>query len=237
MFAQGVDLTKTMFAIAAGKSDIAPDGRDPRLKHDAWIKNPAYKRLAQTYVATTQAVEKMIPDDLTSRKPAAGRTGRIDRHQRDGADQHGDGQPGGDRQDFRDRQRQLDQGARPLSLTISRTTAGCPGRSTRSRSKWAAISRSRRARWCCGTRLFELIHYIPSTARGAIKSRCCWYRRRSTATISPTWRPGAASPNIPSARACSISPSAGAIPGPNSATGGSTHMPMPRLPRSMRWPR
>lgn len=65
MFAQGVDLTKTMFAIAAGKSDIAPDGRDPRFKHDAWNKNPAYKRLAQTYLATAQAVEKMIPDDLS----------------------------------------------------------------------------------------------------------------------------------------------------------------------------
>ena len=65
MFAQGVDLTKTMFAIAAGKSDIAPDGRDPRFKHDAWNTNPAYKRLAQTYLATAQAVEKMIPDDLS----------------------------------------------------------------------------------------------------------------------------------------------------------------------------
>lgn len=64
MMEQSMELTKTMFAIAAGTSEIAADARDARFKDDAWKKNPAYKRLAQSYLATVAAVEKMIPDDL-----------------------------------------------------------------------------------------------------------------------------------------------------------------------------
>ena len=65
MIEQGMALSKTMLDIATGTSQLAPDARDARFKHEAWTKNPAYKRLAQAYLATTEAVEKMIPDDLT----------------------------------------------------------------------------------------------------------------------------------------------------------------------------
>ena len=65
MVEQGMELSKTMLEIATGKSELAPDKRDARFRHDAWSKNPAYKRLAQTYLAMTEAVEKMIPDDLS----------------------------------------------------------------------------------------------------------------------------------------------------------------------------
>jgi polyhydroxyalkanoate synthase subunit PhaC len=65
MAQQGMDLTKTMFQIATGQSDIAPDKRDARFKHEAWSNNPGYKRLAQAYLAMTEAVENMIPDDLS----------------------------------------------------------------------------------------------------------------------------------------------------------------------------
>jgi polyhydroxyalkanoate synthase len=65
MMEQSMELSKTMFAIASGKSELAPDPKDPRFKHEAWSKNPAYKRIAQAYLAATEAVEKMIPDDLT----------------------------------------------------------------------------------------------------------------------------------------------------------------------------
>jgi polyhydroxyalkanoate synthase subunit PhaC len=61
----GADLTKTMIDIASGKSELAPDKRDARFQHEAWTSNPAYKRLAQTYLAMTEAVEKMIPEDLS----------------------------------------------------------------------------------------------------------------------------------------------------------------------------
>ncbi len=62
---QSMVMSKTMLDIATGKSEIAPDSRDARFKHEAWSKNPAYKRLAQTYLAMTEAVEKLIPDDLS----------------------------------------------------------------------------------------------------------------------------------------------------------------------------
>ena len=68
MVEQSLELTKTMFDIATGKSEIAPDKRDARFKHEAWTGNPAYKRLAQAYLAMTEAVEQMIPDDLSVEK-------------------------------------------------------------------------------------------------------------------------------------------------------------------------
>ncbi len=68
MVEQSLGLTKTMFDIATGKSEIAPDKRDARFKHEAWTGNPAYKRLAQAYLAMTEAVEQMIPDDLSAEK-------------------------------------------------------------------------------------------------------------------------------------------------------------------------
>ena len=65
MVEQSVEFTKTLFSIAAGQSDIAPDKKDWRFQDPAWTSNPAYKRLAQAYLAMTDAVEKMIPQDLS----------------------------------------------------------------------------------------------------------------------------------------------------------------------------
>ncbi len=65
MAEQSIALSKTMLDIVTGKSEIAPDARDWRFKDEAWTKNPAYKRLAQAYLAATESVEKMIPDDLS----------------------------------------------------------------------------------------------------------------------------------------------------------------------------
>jgi len=65
MAEQGIELTKNLFQIAWGQSDIAPDPRDARFKDKAWETNPYYKRLAQAYLAMTDAVEAMIPDDLS----------------------------------------------------------------------------------------------------------------------------------------------------------------------------
>jgi len=65
MAEQGIELTRNLFQIAWGQSDIAPDPRDARFKDKAWQENPYYKRLAQAYLAMTDAVEAMIPDDLS----------------------------------------------------------------------------------------------------------------------------------------------------------------------------
>ncbi|MGE3692060.1 MAG: PHA/PHB synthase family protein [Novosphingobium sp.] len=65
MAEQGMAFTKSLFEIAWGKSDIEPDKRDWRFQNEAWEKNPYYKRLAQAYLAMTEAVEAMIPEDLS----------------------------------------------------------------------------------------------------------------------------------------------------------------------------
>jgi poly[(R)-3-hydroxyalkanoate] polymerase subunit PhaC len=61
---QGMEFYRTLFEIAAGTSTITPDPRDWRFQHETWTKNPLYRRLAQAYLALTEAVEAMIPDDL-----------------------------------------------------------------------------------------------------------------------------------------------------------------------------
>ena len=61
---QGVDFYRNLFEIAAGTSTIQPDARDWRFKDDVWQSNPFYAKLAQAYLAMTQAVEAMIPEDL-----------------------------------------------------------------------------------------------------------------------------------------------------------------------------
>jgi polyhydroxyalkanoate synthase len=61
---QGMDFYRNLFEIAAGTSTIAPEARDWRFQDEAWKTNPFYAKLAQAYLAMTQAVEAMIPDDL-----------------------------------------------------------------------------------------------------------------------------------------------------------------------------
>ena len=60
----GFDFLKELTNIASGTSTIAPDAKDLRFKDKAWSENAFYQRWAQAYLAMTEAVEKMIPDDL-----------------------------------------------------------------------------------------------------------------------------------------------------------------------------
>lgn len=60
----------SLFDIMLGKSDIAPDKRDWRFQDATWTTNPFYKRLGQAYLAMCEAVEAMIPDDLTPENKA-----------------------------------------------------------------------------------------------------------------------------------------------------------------------
>ncbi len=64
MMAQGFDFFKQMASIATGSSTIAPDARDWRFQDKAWTENPFYQRWGQAYLAMTDAMEKMIPEDL-----------------------------------------------------------------------------------------------------------------------------------------------------------------------------
>jgi polyhydroxyalkanoate synthase len=52
----GLELGK----IAVGRSSVAPEPKDWRFKNPAWTKNPAFRRLGQSYLACTRASLKVV---------------------------------------------------------------------------------------------------------------------------------------------------------------------------------
>jgi len=48
--------------IAIGQSDVTPSNKDRRFKDDAWRGNPAFRRLAQAYLAIGKTVDDLISD-------------------------------------------------------------------------------------------------------------------------------------------------------------------------------
>jgi polyhydroxyalkanoate synthase subunit PhaC len=64
MMKQAFDLFSEMTKIATGQSEIAADPKDGRFKDKAWAESPIYQRWLQAYLAMTDAMEKMIPEDL-----------------------------------------------------------------------------------------------------------------------------------------------------------------------------
>ena len=70
MLDRSMEFYKTMWEIAVGSSTIEASTKDWRFQDKAWTENPMYRRLAQAYLAMTDAVEKMIPDDLSMEEKA-----------------------------------------------------------------------------------------------------------------------------------------------------------------------
>jgi polyhydroxyalkanoate synthase len=54
----GLELGK----IAIGKSDVTPEPKDWRFKNPAWTKNPAFRRLGQSYLAWSRASLALVED-------------------------------------------------------------------------------------------------------------------------------------------------------------------------------
>jgi polyhydroxyalkanoate synthase len=54
----GLELGK----IAIGKSDVAPEPKDWRFKNPAWTKNPAFRRLGQSYLTWSRASLALVED-------------------------------------------------------------------------------------------------------------------------------------------------------------------------------
>jgi polyhydroxyalkanoate synthase len=54
----GAELAK----IAVGQSEVAPSKKDRRFKDEAWRGNPAFRRLAQAYLAWGKTVDDLISD-------------------------------------------------------------------------------------------------------------------------------------------------------------------------------
>ncbi|MGS0684641.1 PHA/PHB synthase family protein [Nakamurella sp. GG22] len=59
-------LSTELARVAAGVSDIAPNPRDRRFSDPTWTGNPAYHRLMQSYLATSDALTRLAEEvDLT----------------------------------------------------------------------------------------------------------------------------------------------------------------------------
>src|SRR5712691_9786274 len=52
----GVELTR----IAGGRSDVAPARGDRRFTDPAWTSNPAFRMIQQTYLASAQALDRIV---------------------------------------------------------------------------------------------------------------------------------------------------------------------------------
>ncbi len=58
----GVGFTAELARIALGRSEVSPHRSDWRFKDPTWSQSPAYKRLAQVYLAACEAVDKVVAD-------------------------------------------------------------------------------------------------------------------------------------------------------------------------------
>ncbi|HEY3261534.1 MAG TPA: alpha/beta fold hydrolase [Pseudonocardiaceae bacterium] len=58
----GVGLGSELARIAVGRSEVAPAKGDWRFKDPTWSNNPVYKRIAQTYLAACDAVDRLLDD-------------------------------------------------------------------------------------------------------------------------------------------------------------------------------
>jgi polyhydroxyalkanoate synthase len=59
---RGVGYGGELAKIAVGQSDVAPSKKDRRFKDEAWRGNPAFRRLAQAYLAAGKTVDELISD-------------------------------------------------------------------------------------------------------------------------------------------------------------------------------
>jgi polyhydroxyalkanoate synthase len=59
---RGAALAAELARIVAGRSEVEPSKGDRRFKDPAWLGNPAFKRLGQSYLATAQAIDKVLSD-------------------------------------------------------------------------------------------------------------------------------------------------------------------------------
>ncbi len=59
---RGLGLAGELAKIAVGRSEVEPPKGDRRFKDPAWQGNPAFRRLAQSYLATTAAADGLVGD-------------------------------------------------------------------------------------------------------------------------------------------------------------------------------
>jgi polyhydroxyalkanoate synthase len=59
---RGARLAAELAKIALGRSEVAPSKGDRRFKDPAWLDNPAFKRLGQSYLATAETIDEVLCD-------------------------------------------------------------------------------------------------------------------------------------------------------------------------------
>ena len=59
---RALGLTAELAKVAAGRSEVEPPKGDRRFKDPAWDGNPAFRRLAQAYLATARTADELVAD-------------------------------------------------------------------------------------------------------------------------------------------------------------------------------
>ena len=59
---RALGLTAELAKVAAGRSEVEPPKGDRRFKDPAWEGNPAFRRLAQAYLATARTADDLVGD-------------------------------------------------------------------------------------------------------------------------------------------------------------------------------
>jgi len=59
---RAAELSAELAKAGAGRSDLAPQRGDRRFKDPAWSTNPAFRRLAQSYLAVAQTADRLLCD-------------------------------------------------------------------------------------------------------------------------------------------------------------------------------
>lgn len=55
-------LAQEQLSIVRGRSDLAPSPKDKRFLDPSWSQNPAYRRLAQTYLSVGQSLDRLVDE-------------------------------------------------------------------------------------------------------------------------------------------------------------------------------
>jgi polyhydroxyalkanoate synthase len=59
-------LAAELMRVTLGRSDVRPDPKDRRFKHEIWTKNPVYKRVMQSYLAWRESMNGLLESSNAS---------------------------------------------------------------------------------------------------------------------------------------------------------------------------
>ena len=147
---RGGQLLGEMARIAVGRSEVQPSRRDRRFADPGWTGNPLLRRVMQAYLAAAQTAEGVVADTDLDWADAE-RVGFVLRNLVDALAPSNNPvlNPAAVKA-------AIDTGGGSAlagcgtSSPIWRLRRGCRPWSSRTRSRSASTSPSRRARWCCG---------------------------------------------------------------------------------------